>query len=150
LLDLAGDWRDKTAQAIDDEIAAQPSRGRPKPFSSYGNVRTTFFVHVDGTSSRNQQFAVDHTQAVMLVGAEADRVLVELVYGLAGDLKEIHWQDVDLRNLTDRELADRIAEAEKLREARVRNAKQTFGKVGRNEQCPCGSGKKYKKCCIDK
>ena len=23
------------------------------------------------------------------------------------------------------------------------------GKVGRNEPCPCGSGKKYKKCCID-
>lgn len=24
------------------------------------------------------------------------------------------------------------------------------GKVGRNEPCPCGSGKKYKRCCIDK
>ena len=23
-------------------------------------------------------------------------------------------------------------------------------KIGRNERCPCGSGKKYKKCCIDK
>jgi len=22
-----------------------------------------------------------------------------------------------------------------------------FGKVGRNEPCPCGSGKKYKRCC---
>lgn len=23
-------------------------------------------------------------------------------------------------------------------------------KIGRNEPCPCGSGKKYKKCCSDK
>lgn len=23
-------------------------------------------------------------------------------------------------------------------------------KVGRNDQCPCGSGLKFKKCCIDK
>jgi len=23
-------------------------------------------------------------------------------------------------------------------------------KVGRNSLCPCGSGEKYKKCCIDK
>jgi preprotein translocase subunit SecA len=23
---------------------------------------------------------------------------------------------------------------------------QTWGKVGRNEQCPCGSGKKFKHC----
>jgi len=23
-------------------------------------------------------------------------------------------------------------------------------KIGRNDSCPCGSGKKYKKCCIGK
>jgi len=23
-------------------------------------------------------------------------------------------------------------------------------KIGRNEPCPCGSGKKYKKCCLGK
>ena len=23
-------------------------------------------------------------------------------------------------------------------------------KIGRNKPCPCGSGKKYKKCCLDK
>jgi uncharacterized protein YecA (UPF0149 family) len=23
-------------------------------------------------------------------------------------------------------------------------------KIGRNEPCPCGSGKKYKKCCMNK
>jgi hypothetical protein len=22
--------------------------------------------------------------------------------------------------------------------------------VGRNDPCPCGSGKKYKRCCLDK
>lgn len=25
-----------------------------------------------------------------------------------------------------------------------------MSKIGRNEPCPCGSGKKYKKCCMDK
>ncbi|MFA5249888.1 MAG: SEC-C metal-binding domain-containing protein [Parachlamydiales bacterium] len=25
-----------------------------------------------------------------------------------------------------------------------------MGKVGRNDPCPCGSGKKYKKCCEEK
>ena len=27
--------------------------------------------------------------------------------------------------------------------------RHTLAKVGRNEPCPCGSGKKFKKCCID-
>ena len=26
---------------------------------------------------------------------------------------------------------------------------RTGPKIGRNDPCPCGSGKKYKKCCID-
>ena len=25
-----------------------------------------------------------------------------------------------------------------------------YSKVGRNDPCPCGSGKKYKKCCMPK
>lgn len=27
---------------------------------------------------------------------------------------------------------------------------RVFHRVGRNEPCPCGSGKKHKKCCGDK
>ena len=26
----------------------------------------------------------------------------------------------------------------------------TGPKIGRNDPCPCGSGKKYKKCCLNK
>ena len=25
---------------------------------------------------------------------------------------------------------------------------QAIGRVGRNDPCPCGSGKKFKKCCL--
>jgi len=25
--------------------------------------------------------------------------------------------------------------------------KRIFPKIGRNDQCPCGSGRKFKKCC---
>jgi len=30
------------------------------------------------------------------------------------------------------------------------SSQQTGQNVGRNMQCPCGSGKKYKRCCSDK
>jgi len=32
----------------------------------------------------------------------------------------------------------------------MRPMNSVFGKVGRNDPCPCGSGKKYKRCCIDR
>ena len=35
-------------------------------------------------------------------------------------------------------------------ESRVRKPKENFVKVGRNDLCPCGSGKKYKFCCMNK
>lgn len=32
-------------------------------------------------------------------------------------------------------------------DAAVKTVKRTSAKVGRNSPCPCGSGKKHKKCC---
>ena len=32
---------------------------------------------------------------------------------------------------------------------RVRQIVNEAPKVGRNDPCPCGSGKKYKKCCLE-
>ena len=37
----------------------------------------------------------------------------------------------------------------KQREANVQPVRTT-PKIGRNEICPCGSGKKYKNCCLNK
>jgi len=36
---------------------------------------------------------------------------------------------------------------EEIREEKVDSVKYEQKKVGRNELCPCGSGKKYKRCC---
>jgi preprotein translocase subunit SecA len=37
-----------------------------------------------------------------------------------------------------------------LRVARIEKTKKVVGKIGRNSPCPCGSGKKYKMCCLRK
>jgi uncharacterized protein YecA (UPF0149 family) len=33
---------------------------------------------------------------------------------------------------------------------RTQPVRRVEAKVGRNDPCPCGSGKKYKKCCMSK
>ena len=33
---------------------------------------------------------------------------------------------------------------------KIKTPKNQFGRTGRNQPCMCGSGKKYKKCCINK
>lgn len=42
---------------------------------------------------------------------------------------------------------DMAENVKRLRTWRVQRHRQTRGQIGRNEPCPCGSGKKYKKCC---
>jgi len=50
--------------------------------------------------------------------------------------------------LTKRQLSPFKFSHVKFRKINVTISK--FGKFGRNLSCPCGSGKKYKKCCIEK
>ena len=37
--------------------------------------------------------------------------------------------------------------AQRYRDAHTQKVRE-FPKVGRNDKCPCGSGKKYKNCCL--
>ena len=44
-----------------------------------------------------------------------------------------------------------LAKAKKINQLSENNETSTIRKkIGRNEPCPCGSGKKYKKCCLNK
>jgi uncharacterized protein YecA (UPF0149 family) len=49
---------------------------------------------------------------------------------------------IDYSNDSDNEEKGKFYKKELHRSSAARTAK-----VGRNEPCPCGSGKKYKKCC---
>jgi uncharacterized protein len=52
--------------------------------------------------------------------------------------------DPDLKKLaTDWKLQQSISSGKE----HVQQTKRTVGEIGRNDPCPCGSGKKYKKCC---
>ena len=80
-----------------------------------------------------------------------------------------NWKGIDLKKLTSfiislrerrknelNDLAKKVAETQKTeqKETKRKRAATTFkrkaAKVGRNDPCPCGSGKKFKKCCLNK
>jgi hypothetical protein len=46
-------------------------------------------------------------------------------------------------------LADRYGDPKGLLQP-AKPAARTQPKIGRNEPCPCGSGKKFKRCCLGK
>ena len=63
-------------------------------------------------------------------------------------LHKIQSKEEDFSRLEEDDFEPEI-EDEDL-ENEVKEIKPKMEKIGRNEPCPCGSGKKYKKCCMDK
>lgn len=150
ILDLDGSTRRLIADSIENELAAQPTTRRPKPFSTYGDVALTVFCYTESWSQRDGISALDHARAALLLGQEKRRLLLELSYTDDGILADVDWQWVERAAIPLPELARLRQTAEGLRRTRVAKAKAERGKIGRNEPCPCGSGKKYKKCCLNK
>jgi uncharacterized protein YecA (UPF0149 family) len=64
-------------------------------------------------------------------------------------LTDVAWTWVTPGSIPEVERPRLEAEAEDLRRTRVTRALKD-GAVGRNDECPCGSRKKFKKCCMDR
>jgi uncharacterized protein YchJ len=71
-----------------------------------------------------------------------------------GELSDFILQGAELHNGKDRNIFEKISQSKGIGlfgddESYFRNTVPIIAepKIGRNEPCPCGSGKKYKKCC---
>ena len=145
LLNCSGDWRNKIAKTIDEELVRQDSSEKPQFFSLHGEPRITVFCWHTELGSLNHKDAVDHAQSVMLATNESDRLLLQLSY-TKGKLVGIEHDFLSLGAIPPEDLIRLKSRAEALTQQRLSRARLLPDGVGRNQLCPCGSGKKYKKC----
>lgn len=59
----------------------------------------------------------------------------------------LYYSDAN-KNINFLETKKMVRETLTVRDFAIKNNFSNHKKIGRNDQCPCGSGKKYKKCCI--
>jgi len=145
LLDCGGSWRDNITEGIEKVLGIQKVQRRPQPLSTYGDIKLTIFCWQNTFVPRNEELALDHARAAMLVTGDKERLMLELDYTDEGILDDVSWSDISMTDVSnsDKKRLTRIAETLKAR--RIAKA----GRIGRNVPCPCGSGKKYKRCCIE-
>ena len=149
LLDLSGEAREHIAKGIDEQLERQPSTRRPKPLSTpHGAVALTIFCWTPSCPVRDTALALKHARTVLLLHSESRRLLLQLTYSAGGEFDDVTWQWVEQANIPVAELPALQAEAERLRATRLASATAARRKIGRNDPCPCGSGKKYKHCCL--
>lgn len=144
LLDCGGSWRNNIADSIGEILASQKIHKRLLPLSTYGDIKLTIFCWQDPFLPRNEKLAIDHSRAAMLVTGDNDRLILELFFTSEEVLKDIEWANITMSDVSDSDIERLKGIAATLKTRRIKKT----GKIGRNDPCPCGSGKKYKKCCL--
>ena len=146
LLDHSSEGREMLSGNI-EKLLQQLNTEPAKPLSTHGEAELTVFCWKAPAAKRNAQLALEHTRVVSLINNDKQRLLLELTFGEDDTLNNAWWQWVAADSIPQHLRPKLKAEAERLRVRRIRNfAART--KIGRNDQCPCGSGRKWKKCCL--
>lgn len=149
ILDMDGDFRAQACTLIDQVLKEQQEVERPKPATCTGEVPITFYCSIEDGVRPDDRLVKMHTLATLQLAHESERLALRLDYSTDKKLrvvtpifflcKELETIDGDeLKNYSQRMVGRRF---------QAYFAKAGRHKIGRNERCPCGSGKKYKKCC---
>lgn len=149
LLDMAGEWRNSIFNQIDEVLDESRKFGKPKPLSSFGSAKSNITIACSQPPEvrGQQEELVEQIQATMVLHHESERLFVELIYDHKRNLMGVNWQDVSLAGLSKGKIERLENMASSIKGTRIRKA-LAADKIGRNDPCPCGSGKKYKRCCL--
>jgi len=147
LLDYADEGKEDIARML-GEVLAVPTHQPIQPFSVYGEgVHATFYCWRLG-NPKSQSVALRHAKACLLLAGAANGALFELSFSARGDLLEVEPSFIAAADINDAERASLAYEVEELRQKRLGKVTFNRSKLSRNDPCPCGSGKKYKRCCL--
>ena len=84
----------------------------------------------------------------MLVSQDKERLVLELSFDSAERLIDVDFTILRFEDIPTFDFDKLKVLAERLRFTRIQKAEHFGRKIGRNDYCPCGSGKKYKRCCL--
>lgn len=149
LLDLSSEAKDDFCRVIHHALRRQPEIGRMIIMSAFGEIKYCLFVKIPGIKVMSKQEREDYVLSAILNDKSMPIMWIDLDYDKDGKLisakgKQYGYSDIPIGEI------DRLKELSiEYAKSRIESFQRQFHKkVGRNDPCPCGSGKKYKKCCI--
>jgi len=137
--------REEFELAIDMLIKFFENNKRPK-YGHYKGIKNMFISCIYDDLDYDVTSLYNDAYANMKISCIDDMTLAFFYYDKERKLQHIKMDILELKNNPFPE--DELEKAANLiKNKRLVNAKE-HKKIGRNELCPCGSGKKYKKCCL--
>lgn len=151
-LNFSTDAKNDFCNQVDYVLNRQKEIKREIPIHAAGvgenSLRYTCFVDQQGVIESSDSQKREYTLACLSWNNDPDRYLIDLSFDSVGNFIKVELKRFTLQDIKP-EKSDQIYQLGKeVAERRMFQYHQTHkGKIGRNQLCPCGSGKKYKKCC---
>lgn len=151
LLDFTIEFKEQITNSIDYTFERQKELGTMIGMNSWGGTPYSYsaFVNHPGIKKMTFKEKEDYTLSSLLWNEEENRILLDIFFDKKQNLQKVEFNKYQRDEIEGEEI-------ERLRKMGEDNAnkriaqymKRNPGKIGRNEVCPCGTGKKYKKCCL--
>ena len=147
LLDTNIDIRHKFNSSIPKALLRQSQKKRIIPLSISGTTNITIFCLIPGISQPTRSWMRDYTLQRILINNE--NIRMKLIVEFDNENRPINM-DYSFLSMKDISEQNRPILEQKIQDRKIQAVQETITKqrkIGRNQLCPCGSGKKYKKCC---
>ena len=149
LLDFSEETREQFSSMALEVFSQLSQGGRVAHFTMLGNdaesIRCGVCVSIEGFFEMSPESASDYIRCQIVGQDEPDRTLIHLVFDAFGKVKNVSFARYDAGAISEDERIRLMNLWHKYADRRVARALMNR-KIGRNEPCPCGSGKKFKKC----
>lgn len=147
LLDLSFDTRDNLSQQILCGIKRQRALKRQIPLISFSGIKYCVFISIPDIEKFTKEEQLDYVYAATSRDEKTPIMMISLNYDSNNSLVLAEGTKCSFSDVKDDDIERiRVLGQDKAKDW-VQLAIKNFGKIGRNEYCPCGSGKKYKNCC---
>lgn len=112
------------------------------------SLRYTCFVNIPDLTTVSYQEKFEYALASLIKNSEEERVLLDLTFDEHDVLIDFSFRRINSTDCPPDQYDQILLLGEEIANARIeRYTLLGPGKIGRNDKCPCGSGKKYKYCC---
>ncbi len=149
LLDMSSEARDDFCGAIRRIISRQIEIGRTIAVFAPGEQKYCLFVDIPGISTMSIAERQDYVLSATLRDEIHPIMWIDLEYDRNGKLIKVGGKECWVKDIPSSDIERLKTMCDKYTKSRIESfQRQNHKKVGRNDPCPCGSGKKYKKCCL--
>ena len=152
LLNFSTEAKEQLYESILYVINGQNSTKKTIPIHVSGlgddSLRYTCFINQRNLSNFTIKQKRDYTLANLLRDTDDDRYLLDIFFNEENKIEKINIEKFHKNDILSTELNNIKQLSDSIAKNRLLQYKKTHKKIGRNDLCPCGSGLKYKRCCL--